>query len=77
MGWMGLQLAGCKPRETKMARFVALEAGGTTKYTVWVNVENVTVVGAGNKSTAIYFDKENSIDVNEPAERVMMLFKAS
>jgi hypothetical protein len=55
-----------------MARFVSLALNDPPNEITWVNADLITSLRPSDGGTMIYFDKDHSLAVNDPVDRVML-----
>ena len=55
-----------------MALFVSFEMVGESINKIWVNAELITSVRPAEGCTMIHFDKDHSLAVSDPMDRVML-----
>jgi hypothetical protein len=59
-------------KESGMARFVTFEMAGGANNKIWVNAELITSVRPAEGCTMIHFEKDHSLAVSDPMDRVML-----
>ena len=59
-------------RRVAMALFVTFELAGGANNKIWVNAELITSVRPAEGCTMIHFDKDHSLAVSDPMDRVML-----